>query len=73
MIVNDFPLPAKPVRIDSYNFRLMLVLVIPNFGVFFSFRFLIVPEMLPGLFADKLSSCRSHKIQELLGQCPGRS
>ena len=37
MIVHDFPLPEKQVRIDIHKFCLILVLVIPDFGfvVFF--------------------------------------
>ena len=52
MIVHDFPFPAKLVRIDTHNFCLMLVLVIPKLSsFFFSLTLLIVPEMLLGLFA----------------------
>ena len=49
MIVHEFSLPVKQVRIDTYYFRLMLVLIIPQietsdvFG--FDLRLHIVPDV----------------------------
>ena len=53
----------------------MLVLVIPqikNLVFVLKLRLRIVPDILE-LFANKLCFCRSQEIQELLGQCSGRS
>ena len=43
MIVHDFSLPAKQVRIDTYNFRLR----VPQFETvfFFNLRLLIVADV----------------------------
>ena len=48
MIVHDFSLPVKQVRFDTYYFRLMLVLVIPQIetSVFvFNLRLHIFPDV----------------------------
>ena len=45
MIVHDFSLTAKQVRIDTYNLRLMLVLVIPQFETGCNSRLHIVPNV----------------------------
>ena len=37
MIVNDFSLPVKQVRIDTYYFCLMLALVIPQIETLVAF------------------------------------
>ena len=45
MTVHDLSLPAKQVRIDTFNFRSMLVLVIPQlklFGFFYEHNFILV-------------------------------
>ena len=39
MIVHEFSLPVKQVRIDTYYFRLMLVLVIPQIEISVIFYF----------------------------------
>ena len=57
MIVYGFSLPVKQVRFDTYYFRLMLVLVIPqieNLDFVFNLKLHIVPMFL-GSFANKLS------------------
>ena len=65
MTVNEFSLPVKQLRTDTYYFRLMLALVIPQIEtsvVFvFNLRLHIVPDV------------TRIEIQDLLGQCPGRS
>ena len=38
MILHGFSLPAKQIRIDTYNFRLMSVLVIPQLKLCFFFN-----------------------------------
>ena len=49
MTVDEFSLPLKQVRIDTYFFRLMLVLVIPQIETLvifaFNMRLHIVPDV----------------------------
>ena len=49
MIVHEFSLPVKQVRIDTYYFCLMLVLVIPqietSFVFVFNLRLHIAPDV----------------------------
>ena len=48
MIVHDFPLPVKQVRIDTYYFCLMLVLVIPQIESSVAFVFNLRLHFVPG-------------------------
>ena len=75
MMAHNFSLLVKQERIDTYYFRLMLVLVIPRLKLRFLFLIwdFILFLMLLRVLANKLCSWRSQKIQDLWDQCSGRS
>ena len=64
MIAHDFSLHVKRARFDTYYFRLILVLVIPQLKPWFLFLIwnFILSLMLLGLFANKLYFWRSQEI-----------
>ena len=67
--------PVKQVRIDTYYFCLMLVLVIPQIETSVVFVFIldfILFLALLGLFANNLGLCRSQEIEKDFGQYDGR-
>ena len=75
MIIHDFFLSVKQLRFDTYYFCLMLVLVIPQIETsvfFFNLRLYIIPDV-TRIICNKLCFLRSQEIQDLLGQCFGRS
>ena len=63
MIVHVFSLPVKLVRIDTYYFQLMSVLVILQVvtSVVFAFNLSL---MLPELFVNKLGFWTSQEMQD---------
>ena len=47
MIVHDLPLPVKQVKIDSYYFCLMLVLVISKIEISVLYVFILRVQIIP--------------------------
>ena len=76
MIVNEFFLPVNQKRINTYYFCLMLVLVIPKIETSVAFYFNLILDIVPcvtRIICKILSSVGLKEVQDLLGQCSGRS
>ena len=77
MIVHDVSLPVKQVRIDTYCFRLLLILVILQIETsvvfLFNLRLHIVSDVTKIICKQVGFLKVSQEIEYLLGQCPGRS